>query len=66
MKQYESKFKYFKFIGPSPIDFDKKKHFGNCVWNGDVITKLFKFEVLVLLKIMLLSSSSQLEELLFF
>ena len=33
MKQYESKFKYFKFIGPSPIDFDKKKHFGNCVWN---------------------------------
>lgn len=33
MSQYESKFKYFKFIGPSPIDFDKKKHFGNCVWN---------------------------------
>lgn len=33
MKQYESKYKYFKFIGPSPIDFDKKKHFGNCVWN---------------------------------
>jgi len=24
MKQYESKYKYFKFIGPSPIDFDKK------------------------------------------
>lgn len=33
MKQYESKFKYFKFIGPSPIDFEQKKHFGNCVWN---------------------------------
>ena len=33
MTQYENEYKNFKFIGPSPIDFDKKKHFGNCVWN---------------------------------
>jgi hypothetical protein len=33
MKQYEKKYTNFKFIGPSPIDFDKKKMFGQCVWN---------------------------------
>ena len=33
MRQYEEEFPYFKFMGPSPIDFDKKKYFGNCVWN---------------------------------
>lgn len=33
MKQYEEKFKNFKFIGPSPIDFDTKKNFSQCVWN---------------------------------
>jgi hypothetical protein len=33
MKQYEKKYPNFKFIGPSPIDFDKKKMFGQCVWN---------------------------------
>jgi len=33
MKQYEKKYRNFKFIGPSPIDFDKKKMFGQCVWN---------------------------------
>ena len=33
MHQYENKYKNFKFIGPSPIDFDKKKLFGQCVWN---------------------------------
>ena len=33
MKQYEKTYKNFKFIGPSPIDFDHKKLFGQCVWN---------------------------------
>ena len=33
MRQYEYKYPNFKFIGPSPIDFDKKKMFGQCVWN---------------------------------
>ena len=33
MKQYEKKYTNFKFIGPSPIDFNKKKMFGQCVWN---------------------------------
>jgi len=32
MKQYERAYKDFKFIGPSPIDFDKKMGSG-CVWN---------------------------------
>ena len=33
MKQYEMKHKNFKFIGPSPIDFDTKKLYGECVWD---------------------------------
>ena len=33
MLQYEYKYPSFIFIGPSPIDFDKKKLFGQCVWN---------------------------------
>lgn len=33
MRQYEYVFPQFRFIGPSPIDFDKKKLFGQCVWN---------------------------------
>jgi hypothetical protein len=32
MKQYEKAYKCFDFIGPSPIDFDKKKLYGECVW----------------------------------
>ena len=32
MNQYEKKYKNFKFIGPSPIDFQDKKLYGNCVW----------------------------------
>jgi len=34
MKQYEYVFPNFRFIGPSPIDFNKKKLFGQCVWNA--------------------------------
>ena len=33
MKQYEKTYKCFEFIGPSPIDFDLKKMYGECVWN---------------------------------
>ena len=33
MQQYEHKFPNFVFLGPSPIDFDKRKLFGQCVWN---------------------------------
>jgi hypothetical protein len=32
MKQYEKAYKCFDFIGPSPIDFDEKKVYGECVW----------------------------------
>lgn len=32
MKQYEKAYKCFEFIGPSPIDFDTKKSYGECVW----------------------------------
>ena len=33
MKQYKKAYKCFEFIGPSPIDFDKKLSYGECVWN---------------------------------
>ena len=32
MKQYEKKYKCFEFIGPSPIDYDTHKMYGECVW----------------------------------
>ena len=32
MKQYENTYKCFEFIGPSPIDFDEHKMYGECVW----------------------------------
>lgn len=32
MKQYEDMYDYFKFIGPSPIDFDTHLSNGECVW----------------------------------
>jgi hypothetical protein len=32
MKQYEKAYKCFDFIGPSPIDFNKHKLYGECVW----------------------------------
>jgi hypothetical protein len=40
MKQYEKVYKCFDFIGPSPIDFDKKIVRGECVWE-----ELCKFSV---------------------
>lgn len=33
MKQYEKKYKHFDFIGPSPIDFDKRVLYDECVWS---------------------------------
>lgn len=32
MKQYENAYKCFDFVGPSPIDFDTHKMYGECVW----------------------------------
>ena len=32
MKQYEQEYKCFDFIGPSPIDYDTQKLYGECVW----------------------------------
>lgn len=32
MKQYEKAYKCFDFIGPTPIDFDTRKIYGECVW----------------------------------
>jgi len=32
MKQYETKYKSFKFLGPSPIDYDTRKLHDECVW----------------------------------
>ena len=33
MKQYERAYKCFDFIGPSPIDFDTRMLYGECVWD---------------------------------
>jgi hypothetical protein len=40
MKQYEHAFPCFAFIGPSPIDFDSKKLYDECVWE-----ELCKFDL---------------------
>ena len=32
MKQYEKAYKCFEFIGPSPIDYDTRQLYGECVW----------------------------------
>ncbi len=40
MKQYEKTHREFKFLGPSPIDFDKKTLFNDCVWED-----LCKFDI---------------------
>lgn len=34
MRQYEKKYKYYEFLGPSPIDFDLVKKDGQCVWES--------------------------------
>lgn len=45
MKQYEKKYPYFEFIGPSPIDFDTIESYGLCVWE-----ELCKFNLYNLIK----------------
>lgn len=40
MKQYETKYSNFYFIGPTPMDFDKIKHENVCVWDD-----LCKFDI---------------------
>jgi len=32
MNQYEKKYKCFDFLGPSPIDYDTHRLYGDCVW----------------------------------
>lgn len=32
MAQYEKEYPCFEFLGPSPIDYDTKKMYGECVW----------------------------------
>ena len=32
MKQYEKTYKSFDFLGPSPIDYDYKMLYDECVW----------------------------------
>ena len=32
MNQYEKSYKCFEFLGPSPIDYDTHKLYGECVW----------------------------------
>ena len=32
MSQYEKKYSCFEFLGPSPIDYDTHKLYGECVW----------------------------------
>ena len=45
MKQYEHEYKCFEFLGPSPIDFDTHKLFGECVWE-----ELCKFNLIDTIK----------------
>ena len=40
MKQYEKAYTCFEFIGPSPIDFDSRMMYNECVW-----PELCKFEI---------------------
>ena len=45
MKQYEKAYKCFDFMGPTPINFDTKKLYGECVWE-----ELCKFDLENLIK----------------
>ena len=45
MKQYEKVYRCFEFIGPSPVDFDDHKLYGECVWE-----ELCKFNILETIK----------------
>jgi len=45
MKQYEKAYKHFDFMGPTPINFDSRKLYGECVWE-----ELCKFDLEKLIK----------------
>lgn len=45
MRQYEKAYKCFDFMGPTPINFDTKKLYGECVWE-----ELCKFDIQKLIK----------------
>lgn len=42
LEQYENKYENFKFIGPTPIDFDTQLPEGKCVWKDLCTLKLKK------------------------
>ena len=44
MKQYEKAYKCFDFMGPTPINFDSRKLYGECVWE-----ELCKFDLKTLM-----------------
>ena len=41
MKQYEKKYNNFRFLGPSPINYDYLIYDNECVWN-ELCNLLFK------------------------
>ena len=45
MRQYERAYKCFTFLGPSPIDYDTRKLYGECIWQ-----ELCQFNLKTLLK----------------
>lgn len=45
MRQYEKAYKHFDFMGPTPINFDSRKLYGECVWE-----ELCKFDLQKLIK----------------
>jgi hypothetical protein len=44
LKQYERSHPHFKFLGPSPIDYDYKTSYNQCVWNDLCKFKLSSYK----------------------
>ena len=44
MKQYEKEYPSFRFIGPSPIDYDAHEYNGECVWEELCKFNLYKLK----------------------
>lgn len=44
LKQYERSHPHFKFLGPSPIDYDYKTSYNQCVWNDLCKFKLSNYK----------------------
>ena len=44
LKQYERSHPHFKFLGPSPIDYDYKTSYNQCVWNDLCKFKLINYK----------------------